>query len=101
MFEISRSATRVEVEEIRPLDSKEQGLLLPGARLICESILDNDMERWMLTEGGQFIRQTGSGIYVTDSAYAMEFLAGFCDDEVMEKLVAVNAFSGSVELPKP
>lgn len=101
MFEISRSAPTVEVEEIRALTDEEAKLLAPNARLVCESIQDNDMERWTFTEGGQFLRQTGRSLYVTDAAYALEFLAGFCDDEVMEKLVAANAFKGAVALPQP
>lgn len=101
MFEISRSAPRVEVENIRPLEKHEHGVLLQGARLVCESIQDNDMERWMLTEGGQFIRQTAKDVYVTDAAFAMDYLAGFCDDDVMEQLVAANAFEGAIRVPKP
>jgi len=101
MFEISRSAPRVQVEGVRPLEKNERGILLQGARLVCESIQDNDMERWMLTEGGQFIRQTGKDVYVTDAAFALEFLPGFCDDEVMEQLVAANAFEGAISVPKP
>jgi hypothetical protein len=73
---------------------------LPGAQFICESLQDNDMERWMLTEGGQFLRQTGKALYVTDAEYALDFLAGFCDDRVMEQLVSANAFKDA-GFPKP
>lgn len=101
MYRISRSAPRVEADGTRPLDEREQRLLLPGARLVCESVQDNDLERWMLTEGGQFIRETARDIYLVGPAEALEMLAGFCDDDVMEKLVAANAFADAIRLPGP
>jgi hypothetical protein len=58
------------------------------------------MERWIPTEGGQFLRQTGRELYVTNPAYALDFLAGFCDDRMMEQLVSVNAFKDA-GFPKP
>lgn len=95
MFMIDRTAPTVEVEEIRLLTAEEQATLLPTSMPICESIEDNDSERWRLTEGGQFIRRTGvdgERVYVTDAAYAQEYLTGFCAEEIMQELSIAGAF---------
>lgn len=61
--------------------------LLKGAQPIYESILDNGMERLLLTLGGQFLRQTGidGGRYsVVPSIEAYDFIRSFAPDEVLE-----------------
>lgn len=95
MFMIDRTAPRVEVDEIRLLTDDEQAMLMPTSMPICESIEDNDSERWRLTEGGQFIRRTGidgERVYVTDAVYAQEYLTNFCADEIMQELSIAGAF---------
>ena len=101
MFTIDRSAPTVEVEEIRLLTEDEQALLLPTSTMICESLEDNDSERWRLTQAGQFIRRTGvdgERVYVTDAVFAHEYLEGFCADDVMRELAIAGAFD---QIPAP
>lgn len=95
-FEIDPDAPRVEVDEIRWLTNEERPMLFPHAREICGTIQDNDREAYYLTLGGQFLRETESDIYVCGSDYAREMLAGLCDDEVMEELVAANVFNTGI-----
>ena len=101
MFKVNRAAPRIDIgdEDVRLLEGRDRENLLGGAAEICESVQDNDAERWFLSEGGQFLRVTGldaERCYVTSPAYALDMLAGFCDDAVMEKLVEANAFQGAV-----
>lgn len=99
MFETDINAPRIEVDEIRELSNEEAATLLDGARDVCESIQDNDMEKWSYSLGGQFIRQTGKATYVTDAAYAFEFLDGFCDEKVMRQLADADAFGQAARAP--
>lgn len=70
--------------------------LLSGTTLICESIEDNDSERWLLTEGGQFLRQTGVGFgktYIADPAFAKEMLESMVEDKTFAALQAIDVFT--------
>jgi hypothetical protein len=71
--------TRRTYDEIKPI--------LKGAQPVCENIQDDGMERWLLTRGGQFLRQTGLDgklYYVVSPAEAYDFLSGIARDDVME-----------------
>jgi hypothetical protein len=85
-FQIDPHADKLPDDQTR-LSFDEVKSILKGAQPICESIQDNDMERWMLTRGGQFLRQTGvdgSRYYIVPSAEAHDFLSGVASEEVIE-----------------
>lgn len=75
--------------------------ILAGAHLIHEHISDNDMERWLLTKAGQFVRQTGvdgSRYYVWPHNEAFDFLDGLATDDEMEKVRSALSDAG-IDLP--
>lgn len=68
-------------DEVRPL--------LRGAQPVCEHIGESDMDRIMLTRGGQFLRQTGIdgklySVLPADEAY--EIVSAYAQDAVIEQL---------------
>lgn len=63
--------------------------IIQGAKVLCESVEDNDIERWYLTRGLQFVRETGvSGgrFYVVPAHEAGRMLDGFIDDGILQNL---------------
>ena len=73
--------------------------VLHDARFICGTEEDNDVEKWYLTRGGQFIRETGDGggrFYYKTPEEALEYLTGFAAEEALEDLRAAGAFRDAV-----
>lgn len=76
------------------LDAEEAEFLLEDADFICESIQDNDAERWWLTRNGQIVRITGldkERIRVVDPIDARDMLLGWVEDVQARKLFGDEA----------
>jgi hypothetical protein len=85
-FRIDPQAEKLPEDQERKTYSQVKPIL-KGAQPVYESIQDNDMERWLLTLGGQFLRQTGidgGRYFVVPPAEAYDFIRGFASDEVLE-----------------
>lgn len=85
-----------EQDVFRKLTAEEATLALRGARPICSSEQDDDFERFFLTVGGQFVRQTPRSWFLCAPGHARDLLAGWCADDVLEELVEANAFGDIV-----
>jgi len=75
---------------------EEVARILEGEQHICERIENDDVERWSLTRGGQFVvRSTGEDgdrFYVVPPADAWGELDGRCDGDVLAEVQATGAF---------
>lgn len=65
--------------------------VMKGATEICETIQDNDSERWSVTKAGQLVRQTGEDldryyVFERDDQDAIDMLVGMADDEALAKV---------------
>ena len=89
-FRIDPNAAKMP-DDYERLTREQVAPLLKGSQFICESIQDNDMERWALSQGGQFVRQTGlegTRFYVVPPAEAYDTLNGWVEERVMDDLRA-------------
>ncbi len=102
-FSVDPSAPRMEADyELRP--RWEVANIMEGAQLICESVEDNDVERWLLTRGGQFVRNTGEDgdrFYVVPPVDAWLHLDGWCEDDVLADVKATGAFEDATPSAAP
>lgn len=95
-FRIDESAPRLP-DDLERLTRADVEQILTGSFPICESIQDNDMERWHLTRAGQLVRQTGVAgdrYYVWPMDEGFDFLDGFAADEVMAKVRSLLSEAG-------
>lgn len=100
-FRVDLSAPTMPDDTQRLTRPQVEGILA-GAHLIHEHFSDNDMERWLLTRAGQFIRQTGvdGGRYhVWPHEEAFDCLAGIATDDEMNKVRDVLSEAG-IEIPQ-
>ncbi|MGY3581849.1 hypothetical protein ACVIGB_000080 [Bradyrhizobium sp. USDA 4341] len=100
-FRLDLAAPKL-AEDIERLNRVDVEGILKGAFPVCESIQDNDMERWHLTRAGQLVRQTGLAgdrYYVWPLDEGLDFLDGFADEEVMVK-VKSHLTDGGIEIPQ-
>lgn len=92
-FEIDPKAP-VLAEDIELMNGMDVADIMVGASLICETIQDNDIDRWSLTRAGQFVRETGEDggrFYVWPKDEAIDYLDGMVVDEVMDAVKAAVA----------
>lgn len=101
-FEIDADANRAAEDPQRHAHS-DLAHVLGDARFICESVEDNDLERWFLTMGGQFIRETGMGggrYYVIPADEAEQMLTSLgVEDHAMAGLRESGAFNQPAPSP--
>jgi hypothetical protein len=93
MIDLDASAPVLD-DDCELLNGTDVAGILVGAFEICESIQDNDIERWSLTKAGQFVRecgQDGGRFYVWPENEALDFLDGMVVDEVMNAVRAALA----------
>jgi hypothetical protein len=67
--------------------------LTGNATTIFSSEDDNDRENWLLTKGGQLVRQTGldfSRTYLVDADFTREMVGDRIDDDLDAQLVSMN-----------
>ena len=102
-FTVDAAAPRMS-EDYELLSRVEVASILEGAQLICESVEDDDVERWLLTRGGQFVRNTGEDanrFYVVPPEEAWDYLNDWCDDDVLAEVRATGAFGEAAPAPMP
>lgn len=100
-FRLDPAAPKL-AENIKRLNRVDVEGILKGSFPVCESIQDNDMERWHLTRAGQLIRQTGVAgdrYYVWPLDEGLDVLEGLAAEEAMLK-VKSHLTDGGIELPQ-
>ena len=103
-FGADPDAPRLEGVDGQLLTYLQARPLVQDSRFLCETVQDNDIERWRLSLGGQFVRETGASggrFYVVPPDEARDMLEGMgLEDWAMDLLVEAGAFGPEPATPK-